>query len=163
MKHKMWLIASLCLLVPSMVVAQAAAGNKPQGNKAAPDKALMQKILEAWATLKTENVARFYDKSPGNVYYDVAPVKYNGWAEYEKGVATMSPTLESMTFKINDDAVVHRAGNWAWGTATVHTVMVQKNGHRLDMVNRWSVIWAKKGPEWMIVHDHFSAPLPMPE
>jgi len=27
---------------------------------------------------------------------------------------------------------------------------------------RWTTVWEKRGNNWLIVHDHFSAPLPEP-
>ncbi len=154
MRHRALLLA-LALLAPMLTFPQ-------QAKKAAgiPDRALMQQICDAWATLKPENAARYYDKAPGNVFYDITGLKYTGWAAYENDVRTVNATLQSLTFKVNDDALVHQAGKLAWGTATVRTEVVEKNGltHTLDA--RWTVIWETKGRDWLIVHDHFSAPLP---
>ena len=65
---------------------------------------------------------------------------------------------QTTKWTVNDDAVVHRAGNDAWATATVHTEYVFKNGSRQVMEERWTLIWTKKGGNWLVVHEHFSAP-----
>ena len=44
-----------------------------------PDVAYMQKIMDGWDTLKTENVAGFYQQGPDHVFFDDSPLKYNGW------------------------------------------------------------------------------------
>lgn len=164
MKLKALALIFACLILTSAAVAQA----KPAAKKPAavattagvPDKALMQKIIEAWQTMNPDNPAKYYDKSADRVFYDVAPVKYVGWQQYEQGSRAMFPTIESLKFKLNDDATVHRAGNFAWGTATVHTDMTLKGGQPQSLEARWTVVWEKKGANWLIVHDHFSAPLP---
>ena len=48
-----------------------------------PDVAYMQKIMDGWDTLKTENVAGFYQQGPDHVFFDDSPLKYNGWQEYQ--------------------------------------------------------------------------------
>ncbi len=155
MRHRALLLA-LTLLLPPLTSPQ-------QAKEAAgvPDVALMQQICGAWATLKPENAARYYEKAPDNVFYDITVPKYTGWAAYEADVRTLNATLQSLKFKVNDDALVHHAGKLAWGTATVHTEVVEKNGRTHTLDARWTVIWEKKRHNWLIVHDHFSAPLPL--
>ena len=51
-----------------------------------PDVAYLQKIWDGWATMNTANVAGFYNQEPDHTFFDVAPLKYNGWKEYDVGV-----------------------------------------------------------------------------
>src|SRR5690349_18258952 len=51
-----------------------------------PDRAYLQKIWDAWSTLDPANAAPYYSKDPQNVFYDLTPMKYTGWAAYEQGV-----------------------------------------------------------------------------
>jgi ketosteroid isomerase-like protein len=125
-------------------------------------KAMLARVIAAWATMDVSKPAVFYAKDPGLAYYDIAPRKYNGWAEYEKGAADMFKTLKSLTLKVNDDAQVHNANNMAWATATVDGEMVAKDGARTKVDARWSTVWEKRGADWIIVHDHFSMPQPEP-
>ncbi len=168
MKRKALLLILGCLLLTSTAVAQAKPeAKKPVGavaaNTSVPDKTLMQKIMEAWQSMKLDNPAKYYDKSATNIFYDAAPLKYVGWPEYAKGSKAMFDTLESLKITLNDDAMVHHSGNLAWGTATVHMVMTAKGGQPKPVDGRWTVVWEKKGPDWLIVHEHFSAPMPEPK
>jgi ketosteroid isomerase-like protein len=123
-------------------------------------KALMQKELDAWSTLDTDKAGAFFDKGADNVYYDIAPLKYNGWSEYAAGVKQNFPDVSSIAFTMHDDARTHQHGSLVWGTATVHTVLMLKSGTQQALDARWTVIWEKRGKDWLVVHEHFSAPLP---
>src|SRR6266496_3306779 len=84
---KRFLTISLCLL--ALTLSGAAQTKKSPVKKAsagaAPDKALMQKIWDGWSTLDPANVAKYYAPGP-HTYFDIAPLKYGSWDEYEKGV-----------------------------------------------------------------------------
>ncbi|MBV8051909.1 MAG: nuclear transport factor 2 family protein [Acidobacteriaceae bacterium] len=123
-----------------------------------PDKALMQKIWDGWSTLDPANTAPFYAKGP-HVFFDIAPLKYNSWDEYEAGVKKELAGYNSAKFTVNDDAQIHPAGQIAWGTATIKFDMMEKSGKddRGDM--RWTVVWQKEGGKWLIVHEHVSVPM----
>lgn len=123
-------------------------------------KALMRKELDAWSTLDTDKAAVFFAKDADNVYYDIAPVKYTGWAEYAAGVKQTFPELASIKFLMRDDVRAHQHGTLAWATATVHTTLTTKGGTQQEVECRWTVIWEKRGKDWLVVHEHFSAPLP---
>jgi ketosteroid isomerase-like protein len=123
-----------------------------------PDKALMQKIWDGWSTLDPANTAQFYAAGP-HVFFDIAPLKYDSWDEYEAGVKKVLAGYKSATFTVNDDAQIHPAGQIVWGTATVKFDMMEKSGKddRGDM--RWTVVWQKQGGRWLIVHEHVSVPM----
>lgn len=148
---------ALTLLGGSLLCAQA-----PSNAGSPPDRARLEQVLAAWATMDVSRPAAFYAKDAGLAFYDVAPRKYNSWADYEKGAQDLFKTVKSLTLKLNDDAQVHRAGNLAWATATVDGDMANKDGSRLKIEARWTSIWEKRGNKWIIVHDHFSMPLPEP-
>lgn len=123
--------------------------------------ALMQKILDAWATLDSAQVAPFYAQEPDRVFYDILPLKYTGWAEYARGFAQSIPPLyKSAKFTLSPDARAQRRGSFAWGIATVRADFVRKDGTPEAFDARWSVVWEKRGKDWVIVHDHFSVPMP---
>ncbi|MGE5359816.1 MAG: YybH family protein [Bacteroidales bacterium] len=169
MVRRVLLIVAPCLLVASSFAFAQAQPSAPKATKAAPqaagvpDKALLRQILDAWSTMNPDNPAKYYDQAPGDVFYDISPLKYVGFKAYADGVKQMFPTLSSLTFTLNDDAVVHVAGTMAWGTATVKTVMTDKAGKANNVDCRWTVIWQKKGGTWLIVHDHFSAAMEPPK
>ena len=46
---------------------------------------LMQKIWDDWGTLNPANTAKYYSKDAKRTFFDIAPMKYNGWSEYGLG------------------------------------------------------------------------------
>ena len=123
-----------------------------------PDRALMQKIWTGWSTLNPDNVAEFYSKSP-HTFFDIAPLKYNSWDEYQIGARKVLAGYKAAVCTVNDDAQIHPAGEYMWGSATVKFDMTQASGKR-DLGNfRWTVIWGKQDGKWLIVHEHVSEPI----
>ena len=91
---KRLLTVSLCLL--ALTLSGAAQTHKSTMKRTvaptAPDKAYMQKIWDGWATLDPDNVAKYYATGP-HTFFDIAPLKYNSWDEYEKGVQGLAGRL----------------------------------------------------------------------
>jgi len=155
-----FLTVSLCLL--ALTISGVAQTRKPaMKSKAAgatPDKAYMQKIWDGWATMDPAHVAQYYATGP-HTFFDIAPLKYNSWEEYQAGVKNVLAGYKSAKFTVNDDAAVHAHGDLVWGTATVRNEMTTKAG-KVEMGNfRWTVIWQNEDGKWLIVHEHVSAPL----
>ena len=123
-----------------------------------PDVAYMQKIMDAWNTLKTENVAGFYQQGPDHVFFDDSPLKYNGWQEYQTGAQTFLKGITALRLTVNDDARIHREGDVAWGYATIKEEDTTANGKHEMATLRWTVIFEKVGDKWLIAHEHFSVP-----
>ena len=166
MRNFLW-IGFLLLVVSSVGFAQEATQEKPSAAKASkkaeragvPDKALMQKIWDGWGTLDPANVAKFYAKGPEHVFFDIAPLKYNSWEEYQEGVKKVLANFQSIQATVNGDARLHHNGKLVWGTATVHHEDAMKDGTKSQGDFRWTVIWEKTGKDWLIVHEHISEPL----
>lgn len=153
------LTVSLCLLaLATCGSAQTKKSAKKMAAPPAPDKAYLQKIWDGWSTLDPANSAKFYATGP-HVFFDIAPLKYNSWDEYEKGVKGVLADFKSAKFTVNDDAEIHPHGDLAWATATVAFEMDHKNG-KVDMGNmRWTAVFENDGGKWMIVHEHVSVPM----
>ena len=133
----------------------APAATKSSG---APDKVYLQKIWDGWSTLDTASVSQFYAPGP-HTFFDITPLKYSSWDEYQKSVKDVLADYRSAKFTVNNDAQLHPAGNYVWGTATVNEEMTHKNG-KVEMGNfRWTVVFGNQGGKWLIVHEHVSAPL----
>ena len=148
----------LCILALALSsFAQKTSTKTP--STAVPDKAYMQKIWNAWATGNPANAAQFYAKGD-RVFFDIAPLKYGSWDEYQKGATALEADYKSSTFTVNDDAQIHNSGQIVWGTATVKYDMVHKTGKHDMGEFRWTVIWQKEDGKWLTVHEHVSAPLP---
>lgn len=162
-------VVFVCLAVAASIAGQQPpAKTAPTGQPAAkaaagmPDKAMLTRVMNGWASLNPDNVVRYYDQSTTFPFYDISPLKYDTFAAYIAGSKQMFSTLSSMKFTINDDAAVHPAGsNWAFSTATMHARMEDKAGKATEVDCRWTAVWQKKGANWVIVHEHFSAPMPM--
>ena len=154
------LTVSLCLLTLSL--CGFAQNKKSSLKKAAagpaPDKAALQKIWDGWATLAPANVAKYYATGP-HTFFDIAPLKYDSWDDYEKGVKGVLSGYKSAKFTVNDDAAVHPHGDLVWATATVKDEMTTQAG-KVEMGNfRWTVVFENEDGKWLIVHEHVSAPL----
>ena len=157
---KRLLTISLCLLAltafGSAQMKKSATKKAPAGP--APDKALMQKIWDGWSTLDPANVAKYYATGP-HVFFDIAPVKYANWDEYEKGVKVVLAGYRSGKVTVSDDAELHPHGDLVWATATLKEEMTTKAG-KVEMGNfRWTVIWENVDGKWLIVHEHVSEPI----
>jgi ketosteroid isomerase-like protein len=157
---KRLLTVSLCLLAVTLS-GFAQTKKSPMKKSAAgpaPDKALMQKIWDGWSTLDPANVAKYYATGP-HVFFDIAPLKYGSWDEYEKGVKGVLAGYKSAKFTVNDDADVHPHGDLVWGTATIKEEMTTTAGKVEMGAFRWTVIWENVDGKWLTVHEHVSAPI----
>jgi len=125
-------------------------------------KALIDQYYAAWSTLNPNNAAKFYAKDADLVFYDIAPLKYNNWAEYKAGVTkAFTDTMSSGKLTPLDDLKVSQRGNVVWTTVTFHLKAQPKaGGAPLEFDGRHTAIWEKRGGQWVIVHEHISAPLP---
>jgi ketosteroid isomerase-like protein len=158
---KRFLTVSLCLLAITLsgFAQTKKAAMKKTAAGPAPDKAYLQKIWDGWSTLDPTNTAKFYATGP-HTFFDIAPLKYNSWDEYEKGVKGLAATYKSAKFTVNDDAAIHANGDLVWATATIADQMNNRNG-KVEMGNfRWTVVFENEDGKWLIVHEHVSAPLP---
>jgi ketosteroid isomerase-like protein len=63
---------------------------------------------------------------------------------------------------LGKDAVPHQRGNLAWATTTWQADSVKKDGSKEAMDGGWTVVWEKRGADWLVVHEHFSVPLGPP-
>jgi ketosteroid isomerase-like protein len=158
-KMPRWLAVSLfliCLTLPNL--AQVKSTMTKKGAGPVPDKAFMQKVWDGWATLDPANVAQYYATGP-HTFFDIAPLKYNSWDEYQNGSKALIASFQSAKFTVNDDAEFHAEAALVWATATVKEEMTEKSG-KVDMGNfRYTVIWENQDGKWLIVHEHVSAPI----
>jgi feruloyl esterase len=170
----MGFVPVLCLILPTFAAAQNArvppmpsqmGAKSPAKGSAASEtdfKALMKKILSAWETLDPANAAPFYAKEVDDVFYDITPLKYTSWAEYADGAKKVVGSFASQRLTLGDDVLVHQHGSFAWATATWHGEIVVKDDGKESLDGRWTVVWEKRGKEWLVVHEHVSVPLPPP-
>ena len=147
------LIAVLACLAAGVFVA------KPAGAAAggAVDRAYLQKIWDGWAALDATGQKQYYAQGP-HVFFDIAPLKYASWDEYQAGVSQELGDFKSAKFRVNDDAQIHKAGDAYWITSTIASEMTHKSG-KVDMATfRWTAVFEKHEGKWLIVHEHVSVP-----
>ncbi len=121
----------------------------------------MEKVCAAWATLDASKPARYYAKDPDLVFFDVAPpLKYKGWQEYEDGFRKTATEWKSLKLSLGPDFKAYKSGNFAWLTYTLDFEIEPKDGAPMKAQARGTDILEKRGNEWLIIHEHVSAPIP---
>jgi ketosteroid isomerase-like protein len=120
---------------------------------------LVDDLCAAWSTGNTEAPGKFYAKDKGLVFYDVAPFAYHGWNEYREGVQReFLDNAAAIKLTAGKDLKVTRRGMIAWTTVPMHLTEQTKDGKTIEMDLRYTGIWEKRGANWLLVHDHLSAP-----
>lgn len=155
---KRFLTLLICVLLLSL--STFAASKKPAAKAASggPDKAFLEKLLEGWNTGDPANMTQYYVQGD-HTFFDIAPLKYNNWPEYQKGVTELLKGYKSFKLTLNDDAQIHHEGNLAWSAATIKEDAVTAAGKHEMATLRWTVIFQKQDGKWLIVHEHTSGPL----
>jgi ketosteroid isomerase-like protein len=145
------LIAALAV----MTLSKAATDSKEEALRT-----LVPKVIASWETLDISKIEPNYAADADFAYFDLAPMKYNNWAEYRVGVqkAFFEPN-RSIKLRLNDDLGVHRRGALAWATVTFGADIVSKQGAASHLDGRWTMVLEKRAHGWIVVHEHVSAPL----
>lgn len=130
----------------------------------ATDDAKFRKLIDdycaAWSTGNADAPAKFYAKDNGLIFYDLAPFAYHGWREYHDGVQKeFFSSMASGTLSAGKDLKVSRRGTIAWTTVSMHFSEKTKDGKNTETDVRYTGIWEKRGTNWLLVHEHLSAPL----
>ncbi|HUA16328.1 MAG TPA: nuclear transport factor 2 family protein [Verrucomicrobiae bacterium] len=147
----LFLLLTLSICAQTKKMSMKAAGP-------APDRAFVQKIWDGWSTLDPANVAPYYASGP-NTFFDIAPLKYSSWEDYEGGVRKVVADYKSAKFTVNDDLAVHPHTDLVWATATIKEEMTSKAGKVEMGTFRWTAVWENQGGKWLIVHEHVSQPI----
>lgn len=149
----------ILILLVSTIYSPALAKKK---SKSGDDfDALIKRYYTMWSTLNPDNAAPLYAKDAGLVFYDIAPLKYSGgWQEYSDNFKkNVAPGFSSLTITPNNDLKVTRRGNLAITTLTFHLSAKQKDGTPVEFDGRHTIVWEKRGGQWLIIHEHVSKPL----
>jgi ketosteroid isomerase-like protein len=148
-----------CLLILSVSSLAAAKKKKTTTTSPPPDKASLQKCLDDWSALDASKMAPYYAQGE-LLFFDVTPLKYNNWPEYEKGVGQLLKGYKSLKLTLNDDAQIHSQGNLTWLAATVKEDAVTSTGKHEMVTMRWTAVFQNQDGKWHLVHEHVSEPLP---
>lgn len=155
------LLAAICLLAAVFAPSQTKPG-AAQKQRAGADtevRTTLERLYAAWSDLDPAKAAPFYAKDPDLTFFDVAPMKYDGWWEYAAGVPKAFAAYRSGKFTLNNDLRVHRHGNLAWATATWQGELTKKDGGNEHMEGRYTAVLEKRGEDWLLIHEHMSVPL----
>jgi len=146
------------LLLAAFTNLTAQAKPAKSDNVAAVDRAYLQSIWDSWASNDLDKQARFYAQGPGRLFFDVAPLKYNSWEEYKAGVAPSIKDSPKVTYKLNDDLQIHRAGSYTWVAGTLDMSGASAQGEAQKLTLRWTAVLEQQDGRWVITHEHVSAP-----
>lgn len=130
----------------------------------ATDQAAFRSLIDAyctaWSTADANAPAKFYAKDDGLIFYDIAPFSYHGWKEYHDGVQKeIFANMATGSLTAGKDLKVSRRGTVAWTTVSMHFSEKTKDGKSTEAEIRYTGIWEKRGANWLLVHEHLSAPM----
>ncbi len=152
----------IALTLPSL--AQKAAAPPPTeapktaaAASAPVDRAYLQSIWDGWATANLEKQAKFYAKGPAHLFFDVAPLKYSSWEEYQAGVAPSLKDAPKVTYALNDDLQIHPEGAITWVAGTLTMSGSSPQGEKETLFLRWTAVLEQQDGRWLIAHEHVSA------
>jgi ketosteroid isomerase-like protein len=122
--------------------------------------ALVPKIVASWETFDLAKIEPYYAKDADLAFFDLAPMKYNNWAEYRAGAPkVLFEPNNSLKLKVNEDLRVHPHGDFAWATFTFGADITNKQGATSHLDGRWTMVLEKRSKNWIVVHEHVSVPL----
>jgi uncharacterized protein (TIGR02246 family) len=159
------------LLLVSVAAAQNSTRTRKTSRPAAPAPATdadsadklrkrLQQVMNAWSAMDPDAAARFYAKDADLVFFDLTPLQYQGWDEYYLGAKKLFANYTELNIRLRDDAHVHFRGDMAYATAIWDVFAQLADGSRQELALRWTVILERRDGEWLVVHEHVSAPLP---
>ncbi len=152
-------------LLPLAAVAGALVSAPALATPATPAETAMFKQIEvdlwaAWSKrLRSVDAAPFYSKKPGTLHFDIAPLKFTGWAEYEvESQKALPKEGGSAKVTINDDFNVIKGGPALAVVAFTWTVEFYRpdGSLRSKSEGRETDIFEKEGGKWLITHQHLS-------
>ena len=154
---------ALLILLLTFAGCGPSAPEAPKNQDATAElKPVIERVLAGWNSLDAKNSAPFYAKDAGLTFYDIAPLKYATWAEYEAGFQKMAASWKSLKLSLNPDLQATRNGNIAWASYTVAFEIEPKEGAGIKGDARTTDIFEKRGNDWIIIHEHVSVPMPEP-
>jgi ketosteroid isomerase-like protein len=150
-------VALACLLAGCSTPPTAA----PQTEDAAAQfRPIVDNMIAAWAALDVDKAGGYYAKDPGLLFFDVAPLKYSGWQEYAEGFKKAVSEWKTLKLTVGPDFTAWKQGNVAWAAYTLAFEIEPKTGEVMKSEGRCTDVFEKRGDQWLIVHEHVSAPMP---
>jgi ketosteroid isomerase-like protein len=158
--HGHWLLYVAIAVVGGLLTFVGARAQQ-KASEDATFRKLTDDYCAAWSSGNADAPAKFYEKTDGLVFYDLAPFAYHSWKEYRAGVQKeFLDGTASLKLTAGKDLRVSRRGTIAWTTVPMHLAFTEKTGKTSEMDLRYTGIWEKRGTSWLLVHEHLSVPLP---
>jgi len=122
-------------------------------------RALVPKIVNAWGSLNMSNVDPYYATDADFAFFDILPLKYNNWSEYRQGAQKVFFDPNQSVKATVSYLRVHTRSSLAWATFIVGLDLTPKQGNPSHLDARWTMVLEKRLKDWIVVHEHVSAPL----
>jgi len=136
-------------------------GSRPADTTDQELRAFIEQSAHSWESMDMTKVSAHYAHDADLPFFDLAPLKYANWAEYQAGAQKgLFDPNSSIKATLNDDLHIHHTGNLAWATFTWKGELVSKTGAHSAFDARWTMILERRAGKWIVVHEHVSAPLP---
>lgn len=119
----------------------------------------LQDVMNAWSMLDPDAAAKYYAKDADVVFFEPNALEFKGWDAYYLGMKKLFGNYQNLSIRLNDDASVHFKGDLAYATATWNLEGTRSDNTKEQMDLRWTVILERRNSEWVVVHEHVSAPL----
>ena len=118
----------------------------------------IDKLVEAIRAMDLEGVKPIY--APDIVSFDIVPPLQHVGAEakWKNWVDVFTVYQHPLSYQIRD-LTLTVGDNVAFGYSLNRISGTLKNGNRSDFWLRWTTCFRKIDGNWLIVHDHVSAPL----
>jgi len=148
------------LLLPALFLAACSSGPTPTTDATAEAKPIIENLFKAWATLDTSKAAPFYSKDASLAFYDVSPLKYQGYPAYEKGFLEMSKDWKSFRVTLNSDFKAQRQADLMVASSTARIEIEPKQGATILGTLRLTEVLERHKGGWVVIHEHVSMPMP---
>lgn len=150
-------VATLAAMTPAHALDQVTPREK------AYFRHLEVKLWQAWnARLHPADAAPFYSKSPDNLYFDLAPLEFRGWAQYERAASKALAGGGHASTHIHNDFTVIKNGDLVVTAFTFDVRFYGLKGISHSLTGRETDVWTERHGHWLIIHQHMSVPMMMP-
>ena len=140
----------------------------PANDRSDPEVAALMRRIEEYrrlydfkrAKFSRETVAHLYKRDEDFTAYDIAPPVggYLGWAQYSVAWYKVMNKYQEVNFDFLDDLRIFRRGDVGWSSVSCRWYGVTTGGASFSKDIRLTLVWVREHGEWVITHEHASAP-----
>jgi ketosteroid isomerase-like protein len=140
--------------------AMLALANVARADDKADIEALEKRIGAGIQAKDADAIMANYVPGDSLVVFDIIPPRqYVGWDAYKKDWAgVIAGCADSPKFEISDLGIT-ADGKLAFSHSIQHFACTDPKGNKLDMTMRATDAYRKIKGKWLIVHEHYSAPI----